>query len=409
VTVSLIARVATGVFALALSSAPLYAQSTRVELLEQERAAKAAGLQEYRPGRLEKLLLRTEREDFLARIAPRNGFFVRYGYPERPVGAGVGFGGGYRHDLFDRRARVVAEAGWTLRQYSLLRGDFSLPYLAHERAELGVEVTRRYNPEEDFYGTGPDSVEADRTNYRLDTTAAIARALIKPRRWLTAGGHAGWSSPSVGSGKDGRSPSSEVLFGADSLVGFSEQPDYRYTDLFVIVDYRDRRNNARSGGYYAATLGSYADLDFDRYSFRRLDLHAQQFFPIFDKKRVFAVQGRMITNRADDGQEVPFYLQPTLGGSTTLRSLSEYRFRDDNLLYFNAEYRWEAFSIMDMALFTDLGQVAADAADLDWSNLTHAYGIGFRFNTSKTVFLRLDIAAGAGEGLQYFLKYSKAF
>ena len=89
----------------------------------------------------------------------------------------------------------------------------------------------------------------------------------------------------------------------------------------------------------------------------------------------------MITNRADDGQAVPFYLQPTLGGSTTLRSLSEYRFRDDNLLYLNAEYRWEAFSIMDMALFTDLGQVAADAADLDWRNLTHAYGIGFRFNT----------------------------
>ena len=173
-------------------------------------------------------------------ISPRNGFFVRYGYPEKPVGAGIGFGGGYRHDLFDRRARVVAEAGWTLRQYSLLRGDFSLPYLAHERAEVGVEVTRRYNPQEDFYGTGPDSVEADRTNYRLDTTAAIARALIKPRRWFTAGGHAGWSSPSVGSGKDARSPSSEVRFGADALVGFSEQPDFRYTDLFVAVDYRDR-------------------------------------------------------------------------------------------------------------------------------------------------------------------------
>jgi hypothetical protein len=397
------------VFVLSLAAAPLGAQTTRVELLERQRASKANDLQDYVPGRLEKFLLRGEQNDFLGRLAPRNGFFVRYGYPEKPVGAGVGFGGGYRHDLFDRRARVVAEAGWTFRDYSLLRGDFSLPYLARERAELGIEVARRYNPQEDFYGPGLDSVEADRTNFRLDTTAVVGRALIKPRRWLSAGGHAGRISPSVGSGKDSRSPSSEIRFGPEALPGFAAQPDFRYTDLFVAVDYRDQRSNARSGGYYAATFGSYADLDLHRYSFRRLDLHAQQFFPIFDKKRVFAVQGRVITSSEDDGQVVPFYLQPTLGGSTTLRSLSEYRFRDDNLLYFNAEYRWEAFSVMDMALFTDLGQVAADADDLDWSNLTHAYGIGFRFNTYKTVFMRLDIGAGAGEGLQYFLKFSKAF
>src|SRR5690349_1473379 len=127
---------------LALCAAPLFAQTTRVETLEQQRAAKAADLREYSPGRLEKWLLRGEQNDLLARIAPRNGFFVRYGYPEKPVGAGIGLGGGYRHDLFDRRARVVAEAGYTLRHYSLLRGDFSLPYLARERAEVGVEVAR---------------------------------------------------------------------------------------------------------------------------------------------------------------------------------------------------------------------------------------------------------------------------
>ena len=35
-----------------------------------------------------------------------NGFFVRYGYHEKLVGSGIGLGGGYRHDLFDRRARI---------------------------------------------------------------------------------------------------------------------------------------------------------------------------------------------------------------------------------------------------------------------------------------------------------------
>ncbi|MEO7274059.1 MAG: BamA/TamA family outer membrane protein [Vicinamibacterales bacterium] len=406
---SLTVRIAAGVLTLALSAAPLLAQTTRVEVLEQERAAKATDLREYTPGRLEKWLLRGEQNDLFARLAPRNGFFVRYGFPEKPVGAGIGLGGGYRHDLFDRRARVVAEAGFSLRRYSLLRADVSLPYLARERAEVGVEVSRRQNPQEEFFGDGPDSLEADRTNFRLDTTAAIGRALVKPRTWLSAGVHAGRVAPSVGSGTDSLYPSSELRFGEEVLVGFSEQPDFRYTDAFATIDYRDHSGNARAGGYYSVVLGSYADLDADRYSFRRLDLHGQQFFPIFDKKRVFALQGRVITTSTDEGQVVPFYFQPTLGGSTTLRSVSDFRFRDDNLLYLNAEYRWEAFSAMDMALFADFGKVAPDAGDLDLTDLTHAYGIGLRFNTYKSVFLRLDVATGAGEGLQYFLKFSKAF
>ena len=106
---------------------------------------------------------------------------------------------------------------------------------------------------------------------------------------------------------------------------------------------------------------------------------------------------------------MPFYLQPTLGGSTTLRSVSDYRFRDNNLLYLNAEYRWEAFGGLDMALFTDFGKVAPEPGDLDLSDLEHAYGIGLRFNTYKTVFLRIDVGTGAGEGFRYFLKFSKAF
>ena len=407
--VSKLVGVAGSVLIFVLGATPLRAQTTRVEILERERAAKATDLREYTPGRLEKLLLSGEQSNFFARITPRNGFFVRYGYAEKPVGAGTGLGGGYRHDLFDRHARVLAEGGITLRRYSVLRADFSLPYLARERAEVGIEVTHRHNPQEDFYGVGPDSLEANRTNFRLDTTAVLGRALVKPRKWFSTGIHAGRVSPSVGRGTDSRYPSLEGRLGEDGLVGFTEQPDFRYTDAFATVDYRDHSGNARSGGYYSFTLRSYADLDADRYSFRRLDLHAQQFFPIFDKKRVFAVQGRVITSSADDGQVVPFYFQPTLGGSTTLRSVSEDRFRDDNLLYLNAEYRWEAFSAMDMALFADFGKVAPDAGDLDLTDLTHAYGIGVRFNTYKNVFLRIDIGTGAGEGVQYFFKFSKAF
>ena len=45
--------------------------------------------------------------------------------------------------------------------------------------------------------------------------------------------------------------------------------------------------------------------------------------PIFDKKRVFAVQGRLQSAATDSGagQTVPFYFKPTLGGSTSHRGV----------------------------------------------------------------------------------------
>ena len=111
-------------FAVALASpAVTYAQDSRTASIEKLRAEKAAVLQPYQPGNIERALLFIEREDPLRKIAPRNGFFVQYGYTGKPVGSGMGAAVGYRHDLFDGRARVVAETGATWRHYRLVRAD----------------------------------------------------------------------------------------------------------------------------------------------------------------------------------------------------------------------------------------------------------------------------------------------
>jgi outer membrane protein assembly factor BamA len=100
---------------------------------------------------------------------------------------------------------------------------------------------------------------------------------------------------------------------------------------------------------------------------------------------------------------------PYIGGSNSVRSFREFRFRDENAFYMNFEYRWEAFSGLDMGLFIDKGKVAADWEDINFRDLKTAYGIGFRFNTYKSVFLRIDIATGGGEGTRMFFKFSPAF
>lgn len=385
------------------------AQDTRAATLEHQREEKARQLQPYKPGRLEKALLTIDAENPLAKIAPYNGFFVEYGYSHKPMGSGIGVGGGFRHDLFDRHARVELEAGISYRNYRLFRADFSLPYLARNRFEVGVEATQHHHPQEDFFGLGPASLREDRVSYLLDTMQVEGRGIARPFRGLEIGTRIGRLDPSLGRGTDTLFPSIELRFDDRAAPGLDAQPAFGYTDVFAAFDYRDARGNARSGGYYTIAWRRVSDLDLGRYSFRSIDARAQQFIPIFDKKRVFALQARLMTTDTAEHQRVPFYWKPTVGGGHSVRSVRDFRFRDDNAMFFNVEYRWEAFSPLDMALFADWGTVAPTRGDLRFSDLTRGYGIGFRFNTAKAVFFRADIATGGGEGVRYLLKFSKMF
>lgn len=395
--------------ALALAPRVGFAQDTREAALEQQRAEKAKQVEPYKPGKIERALLWYQEVDPVQKLAPHNGFFLQYGYQFKPVGSGLGMGGGYRHDLFHRNARIDLMAGVTLRNYQMLLADFSLPYIADSRFELGVHALYRHNPQEDFWGIGPDSLNDDRVSYRVNFTNYEVRAIARPVAWLEAGTHVGWLSGSIGPGTDTRFPTIEDVFTDADAPGLAAQPDYRYADLYGAIDYRDQKGNARAGGFYSVTWRRYADLDFDLYNFREIDAVVQQFVPIFDKKRVFAVQGRLMSTTPDNGQQVPFYFQPTVGGSTSLRSYNDFRFRDETGVYFNLEYRWEAFAALDMALFYDLGSVAPEVGDLRLSNLKEGYGIGFRFNTYKSVLYRIDIGFGGADGVRYFFKFSKAF
>lgn len=394
---------------MALAPATASAQETRAAQLERMRAEKATRLAPYEPGTIEKALLWVERVDPLSKLTPHNGLFLEYGYTNRPLGAGMAVSGGYRHDFFARRARVELEGGISIRNYQLLRADVSMPYLFDERLEIGVRGSYRHDPQEDFYGLGAGSRKEDRVSFLLDSREIQARAVVRPLPWLSMGVRSGLLNPSIGRGTDARFPSLEELFTEAEAPGLTGQPDHEYGEVFATIDTRDQPGNARDGGYYHVAYRRYHDAENSELGFRGTDVELQHFFPIFDKKRVIAARIRGLSTAAPDGQEVPFYFQPTLGGSDSLRSFGDRRLRDLNVLLLNVEYRWEAFSGLDMALFSDWGKVAPRSRDFDLNDMHHAFGIGFRFNTYKTVFMRLDIAAGGGEGARVFLKFSETY
>jgi hypothetical protein len=406
-------RVTTGLVAIAavllisfLCGSVAHAQSTRREALEAERAKKAQALTPPKPSGLEKKLLAIENDRMITRIlAPYEGLYLKFGGLTK--GGGLGAGPGYRNWFWADRAVFNTFVVGSFRNYWSATAEVLFPKLVDERLVVGGHGYLRYWPRERFYGLGSDSSKADRTSFlregyevRGDATYAIVPV-------VKVGGLAAFRHERIGEGHAPGFPSIEEVFTPATAPGLDEQPDYLWSGTFVDIDYRDQRKNTRSGGHFRISYDLWHDLDDLGFSYRDLRFEALHALPIFDKKRVFIA--RLIAESTDspDGNIVPFFAQPTLGGSTTLRGFDEFRFRDRNALLINAEYRWEAFSGLDMAIFGDWGDVAPTWDDIDADKSD--YGIGFRFNTFRSVFLRIDLARSRQEGFRLNTSFSGAF
>jgi hypothetical protein len=101
-------------------------------------------------------------------------------------------------------------------------------------------------------------------------------------------------------------------------------------------------------------------------------------------------------------------MQPVLGEAADFRGYRPYRYRDNNLLLFNAEYRWEVSTGFDVALFGDSGRVFEKARQINLSHLKNSAGFGFRFKNRETVVMRVDTGFSR-EGWQLWLRLGNVF
>jgi outer membrane protein assembly factor BamA len=383
---------------------------TRREALRQVRLEKAQRLQPYTPGRLERWLVRVENDRLLERLflTSDGGWYARVG--SVTTGGGVAAGPGYRRrHVGGRRVDVGASATISMKKYWLAETTVTFPDLADGLLFGDLFVRHRDFPQEDFFGPGPDARRADRVSYRYRDTGAGGGVGVRPAGWLAAGSRVEFLSPRVSGGTDSRLASIEQLFGDAEAPGLAVQPDFVRLEGWLDLNYSEPPGNPRSGGQYLVSHATYADRGGTGFGFSRTEVDLRQYLSVLQQRRVLALRAFVSLSDPQDGARVPFYLQRTLGGATTLRGFREYRFRDANLLLLQAEYRWEIFPALDAAIFYDAGMVAPRPGDLTLKRLERDYGFGFRFGTINGVFLRLDTALGSGEGPHFFIKFGHVF
>ncbi len=389
-------------------ASPALAQEpeTRADELRRQREEKTKALTPPTPSRLERWLLRLEDGRLFERLLnPAEGFYPKIGN----ITPGSGFAGGpaYRRPaLLGGSADFSAFATVSTMQYWMLEARVRLPRLAEERVAVDVYGQRSDYPQEPYYGLGLASTRENAAVYSLANTVLGGGIALKAQPWLSFGGSVEVSEPRVRGTGDGLSI--DRRFVPAEAPGLEGQPTFLRQAATAEVNYRNPRGNPRRGGRYAVAFQKYTDREDGRYSFDRVEVDLQQYVPLLRDRRVLAFHA-LASLVGDDRAQVPFYLQRTLGGPDDLRGFRRFRFRDENILLLQAEYRWEIFTAVDGALFYDAGTVASRPSELSLGNMETDYGIGFRFGTKNGVFLRVEGAFGSRDGKHFIMRFGHVF
>ena len=154
-------------------------------------------------------------------------------------------------------------------------------------------------------------------------------------------------------------------------------------------------------------MAQYRDHDLDRYSFVRWEADVRHYFSFVKDTRTIALRAFAASADPDAGQEVPFYMQPTLGGARSLRGYRTFRYRDRSAVLLQAEYRWRVNEFVTGALFYDTGAVGASPGEL--GRFERNYGIGLRAGNRMGSAFRIDFAFGGREGNRLLIRFDDVF
>jgi hypothetical protein len=390
---------------LVAGSAAAQEPATRAEADRQRRQEKQEEVEPYKPNAFERgMHFAEERAMF---ILDREGFYPKLG--SISIGSGFAYGLGFRdRDLFENKGIIDLWGAASIRKYWGLEARFLFPRLADRRLHLETWASRRDLPQENYYGLGPDSEEANRADYAIRNTLFGGRVGVRPVKPLLAGVDVEFIQPRLRQGTNDAVPGIGEVFDPAEVPGVDFTVDFLRVSAAAEVDYREPVN-ARKGGWYRVAYSRFDDRTSGLHTFNRFDVDLRQFVGFLNGRRVLALRGALSTSDTRAGQTMPFYLMPTLGGNETLRGFRELRFRGPHALLLQAEYRWEIWSGLDGALFYDTGKVAERRSDLDLAHLESDYGIGFRANTNNGVIFRVDAAFGSRDGSRIQIVFGGIF
>jgi hypothetical protein len=383
--------------------------ASRAGEISSQRQAKAMTPPVEAGDRLERLLDFVERNAFLRQIAnPGEGVGVRLGGIES--GAGLAAGPMWRTSRpMNGRLQLHASSAVSIARDHELEAGVTIPEVGTHRLSLRFGAAGTRLAQERFFGAGPSSRRADEATFALDRRAGGIDAALHAASWMTIGAGAGLAHFTAADGSARGVPGVSTRWTADSAPGLVAPASFSTLSASATVDWRDVPGNPRRGGRYHVGIERFSDRSRQAHSFNQLNVELEQHLSWWRRQRTLTLRGVAVISAPDAGHEVPFYLQPTLGGSRVLRGFVTDRFRDRHMLALQAEYGWDLWPFLGAVVFYEAGTVEHEWRNFSVRGLKSDYGLGFRLGSARTIALRTDVALGSGEGTRLAMRFSHAF
>ena len=142
-------------------------------------------------------------EDKAIFLIDREGFYPKLG--SLSVSSGFAYGVGFRdRDLFANEGALDIWGAASILGYWGTEARMTLPRLAGQKLRLEAWVGHRDSPRENFFGLGPDSERANRSDYELRSTYGGGLAAVRPVEPISIGGGMEYIRPRVRPGGDDR-------------------------------------------------------------------------------------------------------------------------------------------------------------------------------------------------------------
>ncbi len=171
----------------------------------------------------------------------------------------------------------------------------------------------------------------------------------------------------------------------------------------------DKRNNA-----FAPDNGFFCQLSvnhFDKfwgsdYNYTNVVFDLRKYIPTFNNQ-VLALQLFSFNNTG----EVPVRSLASFGGANRMRGYYDGRYKDDNQLIVQGEYRFPVYKRLSAVAFAGGGNVGKSFTDYSLSDLKYSYGGGIRFavDSKEKLNIRMDYGIGQGKNNGFYLQLGEAF
>ncbi len=331
--------------------------------------------------------------------------------------------GAYMTAVWDRHGKIVINTN-PKKKSNLTVSEYPVFHLYAQ----GISLNKLT-----YFGEGPGTAESARSYYGMTETIVGGNAIfpVLPKLNMSLYAEANGRFVDLRPGDGQPSPSIEQLYTPVTAPGLNAQPAFAQFGEGVQI------RPELAGGYirlnYLATFQEYIASN-SGFSFERLTLNLSHQFPLYSRTRSlipndfngpddcsvsagthscpaatrnlegsFGLLFLMNDSFVPSGHNVPFYFQPTLGGSDidgnpALPSYQDYRFRAPNNLLLRGSFEHSIYGPLGVTAMLDEGKVALTRGGLDFTHLLHSYSAGLTLRAGGFPMVYLLFAWGGHEG-----------